>query len=68
MALQRHVESPGIQVLKGTFRGMPVTHFLDPASRLNVMRDSNDDFLSAWRLTPMQFSHVIRAGRLGGGP
>ncbi|EHR71161.1 Colicin D [Burkholderiales bacterium JOSHI_001] len=66
-AVQAHVEGPHTRTIAGTYRGKPVTHFVDPATGLNVMRDAAGNFLSGWKLSPQQLQHVLSTGRLGGG-
>jgi len=67
LALMRHVQSPDTHILQGSFRGVPVTHFVNVDTRLWVMRDAGGDFLSAWKLNLVQLSHLMKTGRLGGG-
>ncbi|THF63407.1 DUF637 domain-containing protein [Pseudothauera rhizosphaerae] len=66
-ALQSHVDAAGTRAIKGTYRGNPVTHHVDPSTGLNVIRDSSGNFLSGWRLSPQQLEHVLTTGKLGGG-
>lgn len=65
--LEAHIRSGNTLVIQGTFRGQPVTHFLNPRTSLNVMRKVNGDLLSGWRLGPDAMGHLLRYGRLGGG-
>jgi len=65
--LQSHVDAAGTRVIQGTYRGNPVTHHIDPATGLNVIRDSSGNFLSGWKLSPQQLQHVLTTGKLGGG-
>jgi RHS repeat-associated protein len=65
-AVFQHINAPGTTSIRGTYRGDPVTHFLDPATGLNVI--SRDGvFVSGWRLNPDQLANVLRNGSLGGG-
>jgi len=66
-AIQNHVTAPGTQVIQGTYRGQSVTHFVDPSTGLNVIRDTSGNFLSGWKLSPQQLEHVLTSGKLGGG-
>ncbi|MCC6504633.1 MAG: hypothetical protein IT475_04225 [Aquimonas sp.] len=66
-AIQNHVTSPGTQIIQGTYRGQQVTHFVDPSTGLNVIRDGSGNFLSGWKLSPQQLEHVLTSGKLGGG-
>lgn len=67
LALIRHVQSPDTQLVKGSFRGLPVTHFVNMTTGLNVMRDSSGKFLSVWVLSSKQKIHMLNGGKLGGG-
>ncbi len=66
-AINRHINAADTQAIQGTFRGQTVTHFVDPNTGLNVMRDASGDFLSGWKLSPQQLEHVLKDGKLGGG-
>jgi hypothetical protein len=63
-ALQRHVLAETTDVIPGTYRGRSVTHFVDPQTGLNVMRGSNGEFISGWRLTPDQLRNVLQRGKM----
>jgi len=67
LALIRHVESSHTEIREGYYRNWPVTHFIDPHTRLNVMRSPNGEYLSGWKLNTRQLQHVLSTGRLGGG-
>jgi hypothetical protein len=66
-AIESHVSAPATKVISGTYRGQPVTHFVDPGTGLNVIRDASGNFLSGWKLSPAQLGHVLNGGKLGGG-
>jgi hypothetical protein len=38
-AIQRHVNDPATQTIKGTYRGQSVIHHVNPQTGLNVMTD-----------------------------
>ena len=57
-AIQNHVNGTNTQVIQGTYRGQPVTHFVDSATGLNVIRDSSNNFLSGWRLNSAQLMNI----------
>jgi hypothetical protein len=63
-ALHQHINGPGVQAIRGTYRGQPVTHYLDPATGLNVMADPAGNFISGWRLNPGQLQNVLTHGGL----
>ena len=63
-AIRKHILAPNTKVVQGTYRGQPVTHFVDPNSGLNVMCDSSGNFLSGWKLNPVQLMNVTTRGSL----
>jgi hypothetical protein len=65
-ALERHIADPNTLVINGTYMGAPVTHFVNPTTGLNVVRDAAGDFQTGWKLNPMQLSYVLTTGSLGG--
>jgi hypothetical protein len=65
-AINQHINSSGVQVIQGTYRGVPVTHYVNPQTGLNVMSNSAGEFLSGWKLSPQQLQHVLTTGNLGG--
>jgi len=46
----RDVRGPNTTPIQGTYRGLPVTHYVDPNTGLNVIRDASGNFLSGWKL------------------
>jgi len=63
-AMQRHLDAPGTQAIKGTYRGQPVIHHVDPKTGLNVMAKPNGEFISGWRLNCDQLCNVLTRGSL----
>jgi hypothetical protein len=63
-AVQRHVDNVAVRQIDGTYRGRPVTHFVNPATGVNVIRDSSGNFLSGWKLNPQQLENVLTRGKL----
>ena len=67
-AIEKHVVAPGTRAIVGEYRGMQgVTHLVDPATGLNVIRDASGSFLSGWKLSAQQLKYVLTTGKLGGG-
>jgi len=66
-AIKRHVASTNTRIIKGTYRGQPVKHYVDPKTGLNVIKDASGQFVSGWKLSPAQLKHVLSTGNLGGG-
>ena len=64
-AIQNHIGHPASQQIKGTYRRtIPVTHYFDPATGLNVIVDANNDFVGGWRLSPAQIQHLLTSGNV----
>jgi Colicin D len=63
-AMRAHVEDKTTLVLPGTYRAEPVTHFVNPQTGLNVMRDTRNAFVSGWRLTRVQLANLLTRGSL----
>ena len=66
-ALMSHIEDGATQVIQGSYRGNPVTHYFNPGTNLNVIVDSVGNFLSGWKLNPQQVQKITTTGKLGGG-
>lgn len=67
-AIEKHILSSGTRAIAGEYRGLQgVTHLVDPATGLNVIRDASGSFLSGWKLSVQQLQHVLTTGKLGGG-
>ena len=63
-AMRRHVEDEATLAIMGTYRGKLVTHFVNPQTGVNVIRDAQNTFVSGWRLAPAQLIHVLTRGSL----
>lgn len=63
-AIENHLADPATKQITGTFRGQPVTHYINPNTGLNVMKDAAGNFLSGWKLSSTQLSHVLATGKL----
>lgn len=66
-AIDSHVNDPNTIMINGTYRGDSVTHFYNPNTGLNAIVSNEGDFISGWKLTDYQASHIINSGKLGGG-
>lgn len=66
-AVEAHLRDAGTRVLPGTYRGQLVTHFYNPSTGLNVIRDASGSFQAGWRLSARQVENLLRNGALGGG-
>ena len=65
--IQQHLSAPGTIKIEGTFRGQPVTHFVNPSTGLNVMRDSSGNLFGGWQVEGKALQHLLATGKLGGG-
>ena len=63
-AIENHVSSSSTRVIEGTYRGNPATHYLNPQSGLNGIKDSGGNFVSGWRLGSGQLRSVQQSGAL----
>ena len=63
-AINQHINSSGVRVINGTYRGQPAIHYLNPSTRLNVISTPQGQFWSGWRLTPTQLRNVVKHGGL----
>lgn len=53
-----------MKVISGTYRGNPVTHYIDPSTGVNVMADPTGRYVSGWQLGAEQLEGVLTTGRL----
>ena len=63
-AIRQHIDSGATNAIRGTYKGNPVTHHVDPATGLNVIVDANGNFVSGWKLGSSQLQHVLNHGGL----
>jgi RHS repeat-associated protein len=63
-ALNQHINSPAVRAISGTYRGNPVTHYVNPGTGLNVIADQAGNFVSGWRLSGAQLQNVLSRGSL----
>ena len=66
-AIKLHVRNPATKMITGSYRGKTVTHFYNPSTGLNVVKDVKGYFVSGWKLNHSQIWHLINTGKLGGG-
>jgi hypothetical protein len=67
IAIENHVQSSTTKVRWGTFRRMPVVHYFDPQTALNVFSDDKGYFISGWKLKENQLKAIRDTGNIGGG-
>lgn len=63
-AITNHVNSPGTQLINGTYRGNPATFYLNSQTGLNVIQSPSGQFVSGWSLGPGQLRSVLQSGAL----
>ena len=63
-AMEQHLQDPLTKPTNGTFRGQPVTHYVNPQNGLNVMKDASGNYISGWKLNPSQLANVLFRGQL----
>jgi len=63
-ALNQHINSSSVSRIAGTYRGNPVTHYLDRSTGVNVIVDPSGAFVSGWKLGPEQLMNVLKHGGL----
>jgi hypothetical protein len=63
-AINLHINAPGVQAIKGVYRGQEVIHYLDPITGLNVVADMQGNFIGGWKLGAEQLQSVLSTGRL----
>ena len=63
-AINMHINRADVNAISGTYRGIDVTHYLDPKTGLNVILDKGGQYISGWRLSKEQLESVLGSGRL----
>jgi len=64
-ALNAHVNAANTQPIVGTYRGnIPVTHYFDPATNLNVMLGPNNNLVGSWKLGASQVADLLANGNV----
>jgi hypothetical protein len=63
-AINQHINSPAVQVIKGTYKGNKVIHYLNSFTGVNVISSPTGEFISGWKLGSGQFQGVLKNGTL----
>ena len=66
-AIETILQDSNVKVIVGTFRRQSVIYYFEPNTRLTVMLSDTRDFVSGWKLSPMQKEWLLETGNLGGG-
>jgi RHS repeat-associated protein len=61
-AVNMHINDPAVVEIAGTYRGMPVTHFYNPATGVNVIVTPAGHYVSGWQLGVGQLENLLRSG------
>ena len=48
--MNMHINDPTVVEIAGAYRGVPVTHFYNPATGLNVIATPAGQYVSGWQL------------------
>jgi hypothetical protein len=63
--LLNHIKKKNVQSISGTYRGnISVTHYYEPETGLNVMIDTNGNFVGAWKLGLEQIRNLLKGGNI----
>ncbi len=65
-ALEDHVISPDTRIIKGTYHQRQAMHYYNDKTKINIIRNEQGEFESAWRLSEEQIENILRTGKLGG--
>lgn len=64
-AVLQHINSPGIRVINGSYRGQPgFIHYLNAKTRVNVVGDVSGNYVTGFRLGPNQLDDLVNKGNL----
>lgn len=63
-AITAHVRDSGTLIIRGMYHGQRATHFYNPRTGINVIRDAGGEFLSVWRLQAEKLPWLLKYGKL----
>jgi hypothetical protein len=64
-AMKQHVNSAGTQVIQGTYRTTIQTiNYFNQGTGLNVFTDTENNFISGWKLSVQQAYYLLQKGNL----
>jgi hypothetical protein len=67
-AIKRFVENPGTKQIRGTFRGQPAIHYVDPDTGLHASFAADGpnvgEYLGGWQSTGDQLKYLLEHGKL----
>jgi RHS repeat-associated protein len=63
-AVNQFINDPAVVEMSGTYRAVPVTHFFNPATGVNVIATPGGKYISAWTLSTDQLQNLILRGSL----
>ena len=62
--LQKHMNKPNVQVIKGTYRGDPAIFYYEPSTNMTVFTYPNGQFWGAWKFTVDQAEYLKTTGNV----
>ncbi len=63
-AINQYINSAGVKTINGAYRGQSVIHHVNPNTGLNVISSPSGQFISGWKLNPVQLQNVLKHGGL----
>jgi RHS repeat-associated protein len=63
-AIHIHINDAAVKIIKGTYRGEDVVHYVNPNTGLNVFSNLSGELLGVWKLGAEQLKSVLKTGRL----
>jgi hypothetical protein len=66
-AIEGHVKSEDTQVIRGTYHNEKATHYYNPKTGINVVKDKFGEYRTNWKPEKAQLENLLRNGSLGGG-
>ncbi len=65
-AIRKFMNNQENKVFEGSYRGKECIFHVNPQTRLNVITDPDENFISGWKLNQQQLQMVLESAKLGG--
>ncbi|HAO22267.1 MAG TPA: hypothetical protein DCQ37_18455 [Desulfobacteraceae bacterium] len=65
-AIRKFMNNSANKVFEGSYRGKVCIFHVNPQTRLNVITDHDENFISGWKLNPQQLQILLESAKLGG--
>ena len=63
--IMEHIKDPETVAIAGTYRGtQKVVHYFNPKTEINVMKDTQGNYISGWKLKGQQLYHIKYTGNI----